>query len=120
MLTSNKIISNAVDASVNQTSGAYYLKNVFGIAIQALFTGSPVGSILLQGSCDNGSEEPDEAATGDGVVNWNTIINSPQNVTGAGLVTWNFNGVFYKWIRVVYTAASGTGTLTITVNTKGS
>lgn len=110
----------AVDVSVSQNSVGYWLDQVYGIAIQAEFAGSPVGSVELQGSCDRGTylmpgQPPSEA----GVVNWTTIKDSPQAVTGAGPVVWNYNGVFYKWIRLHYTATSGTGTVTVTVNTKG-
>ena len=120
MLASNKIIMNATDVSVSVNSPGYWLDQVYGIAIQAEFSGSPVGVVVLQGSCDHGGsgmpgQPPNEAS----VVNWTTISGSSQAVTGAGPVVWNFNGVFYKWIRMSYSASSGTGTVTVTVNTKG-
>lgn len=111
---------NNVNVATSQTSSAYWLKEVYGVAIQAVFTGSPVGVISLEGSCDAGSQLPNEPILGTGVNNWTTIADSPQNVTGAGSVTYNFTGVFYKWIRVVYTATSGTGNMTVTVNSKGA
>lgn len=110
----------AADVSVNETTVGYWLDQVYGIAIQAVFSGSPVGTVKLQGSCDHGGsgmpgQPPNDAA----VVNWNDIKDSSTAVTGAGIVDWNYNGVFYNWIRLVYTATSGTGSLTVTVKTKG-
>lgn len=119
MLTSNKVIMNAVDVSTSVNGPAYWLKLVYGFAIQAEFSGAPVGTVSLQGSCDAGDNTPEDPETGSGVVNWTTIKDSPQSVSGAGPVLWNYNGVFYKWVRLVYTATSGTGTVTVTMNTKG-
>lgn len=116
MRTGNKIILNAVDASVNQNSPAYWLDQVYGVALQAIFTGSPIGTIVLQGSCDSANNDPNNGAA---VVNWTAITGSSTAISGAGTVLWNNNGVFYKWIRAVYTATSGTGTLTLNINTKG-
>lgn len=112
---------NSGDASGNLVSSPVWLDQIYGIALQAVFTGSPTGTVKLQGSVDQGpsnaalTSNPALASS----ITWNDISGSSQAVTGAGTVTWNFNGVFYKWVRVSYTASSGTGTLTVTINAKG-
>lgn len=121
MLTSNKIIMDEVDVSVDQESPGYWLDQVYGVAFQAVFSGSPTGTVHLEGSNDRGLPlMPGQPPSDQGVVTWNEILNSNTAVTGAGPVTWNYNGVFYRWIRLVYVAISGTGTVTVTVNTKGA
>lgn len=113
----NEVLLNAGDASGSLNSGVLNMQFLYGVAIQAVFTGSPVGTIKLQGSCDPGTLNIQIAPTS--VINWNDISDSSQAVSGSGIVDWNYNGAFFKWLRVVYTSTSGTGTLTITANGKG-
>jgi hypothetical protein len=112
-------IGSGTDASVSQQSEAVDLNYRYGVAFQAVFTGSPVGTISLQGSCDYGARNPQQAGGNYQIVNWTDIANSSASVTGAGTVSWNFQGSFYKWIRVIYTASSGSGTISIRANSKG-
>lgn len=118
MYTTNDVFYTG-NAAGNLTSTAFWLDQVFIIAIQALFTGTAAGTVKLQGSCDRGSVSPLNPAGGLGITTWTDIANSSTAVTGAGSVTWNFTGVGYEWIRVVYTSSSGTGTMTCTANAKG-
>lgn len=119
MRVSNDILMNNVSVATSQNSSAYPLEQVYGVAIQAEFSGAPVGTVSLQGSCDDGRLD-NTTGLGTAIVNWVTIVGSPTAVSGAGPVTWNYNGVFYKWIRVQYIAVSGSGNVTVTVNTKGA
>lgn len=120
MLTNNKILLSAGDASGNLTSSPEQLTNMIGFAIQAVITGTPVGIIKLQGSCDAGTVGANSPPIGTGVTNWNDIADSSQAVSAAGIIDWNYNGAFFKWVRVVYTSTSGTGNITVTINTKGA
>lgn len=87
--------------------------NQIGLAaIQAVWTGSPVGSIFLEISND-------ETNTQSAIVNWSTYTGSAQAVSGVGNFTWNLNWVGYRWIRVTYTKTSGTGTLGAIFSGKG-
>lgn len=95
------------------------MRYIYVAALAATFTGSPVGTIKLQGSTDPGNTDINVDITGAGVVNWNDIVNSSQAVTGAGHVTWNYQGIGYRWIRVIYTRSSGTGNVTVIANGKG-
>jgi hypothetical protein len=90
-------------------------------AIQAIFSGSPTGTIKLQISCDNVAvplqannnnpvENTDPAVN---VVNWCDYSGSPQTISGAGIFIWNFFNPGYRWLRVVYTPSGGSGALTV-------
>lgn len=115
----NEVILSAGDASGDLNSSALYLDQMFGFAMAAVITGAPVGSLKLQGSVAYGPRSNALTADGTTIPDWNDISGSTQAVTGAGEVTWNFNGTFYKWVRVVYTSTSGTGAITVTANAKG-
>lgn len=115
----NEQILNNVDASVNQQSFGIDLNYRYGVSIQAIITGSPIGILRLQGSNDYGSRNSSIPDQGQGVVNWSDIANSDTPVAGAGSASWNFQGSFYKWIRLIYVATSGTGNITARANSKG-
>lgn len=73
--------------------------------IQAVWTGSPVGTLILQISNDN--------------VTFSDYTGSSTAVSGAGDFMWNLLDIGYQWIRVKYTRVSGTGSLTVTLSYKG-
>lgn len=114
----HEILLATSDASINETSLPGLLAHAWGYSIQAIFTGSPVGAIKLQGSSD---PVPDAnfAAANYPVVNWTDIANSSTSVTGSGTVAYDVVKSAYNWVRVVYTASSGTGTITVQYVTKG-
>lgn len=118
MRPNNKIIWDAVDASVTQTSSAFQLNQVYGWSAQFVFTGSPVGSFKAQVSDDPGSLAPYDNP-GSSVTHWSDLQDSTIAVSGSGTPGINYNGTFYNWIRFVYTASSGTGTLSARLNSKG-
>lgn len=96
------------------------LDQKFGYSIQAAITGTITGTMNLQGSDDFGTIQPGGPDNGaPGVTNWSDITGSSTSIAGAGSAIWNAEGVFYKWVRVNYVATSGTGTITIRINTKG-
>ena len=113
------LIGSGTNAAVNQQSEPVNLNYRYGIAIQAVITGSAVGTLSLQGSCDYGAPNNPQAGGNDQVINWTDIADSSSAVTGAGTASWNFQGSFYKWIRLIYVAGSGTGTITARSNSKG-
>ena len=105
--------AHSMDTSFN--SNAQILDYSLGYSIQGIITGSPVGTIKLQGSNDPVPAD----LSGATVANWTDIVDSAQSVTGAGSVMWNYNGSFYKWVRVVYTASTGSGSITLNLMGKG-
>lgn len=115
-------IMNAVDMS---TAGAQYSNGVdldfmaLG-AIQAVFTGSPVGTLKLQISTDNvPAPTLGSANMASNVVNWSDYTGSSVAVTTSGNFVWNLSFIGYRWIRLAYTKTSGTGSLTVTASGKG-
>lgn len=93
-------------------------------SIQATFSGAPVGSLELQASNDivpyapvpGNPVGPDPAAN---VTNWTTITCSVTPITAAGNFLWNIPNAGYRWVRLHYTATSGTGSLSATFSGKG-
>ncbi len=75
------------------------------VAIQAVYTGSPVGTLKLQGSI--------------GGTSWSDISGSSTAITTSGDVLYNITDIGYRYIRAVYTKTSGTGSLTVEINAKG-
>lgn len=114
----NELILNNADASVPQTSLNGLLANAFGYSIQIEITGNVIGTLQLNGSDDDVPESNFSAATY-AVTNWTPIDNSQRAVTGAGSITYNVNDAMYNWVQVVFTPASGTGTITARFNAKG-
>jgi len=108
---SDQIIVNQ-PMTANIASGAYDLNQMAMYALQAVYTGSPNGTILVQASCDN-------VPLASSVVNWTTIANSSVNISSAGSSSWNYSLIGYRWVQVVYTFSSGSGTLNVTLNAKG-
>lgn len=94
-------------------SAAQQLVNIFAYSIQGIITGSAAGTIKLQASND-------QAFAPSVPTNWTDITGSSQSVSGAGTVMWNvLSNPSYAWVRVVYTNATGTGTLTLNFFGKG-
>jgi len=114
----HEIITPTSDASVMQTSLPGLLAHVWGYSIQAIFTGSPVGTLKLQGSSDPVPDANFSAANYP-VVNWTDIAGSSNSVTGAGTIAYDVSRSAYSWVRAIYTPTSGTGTITVQFFTKG-
>jgi len=115
----NELIFNAVDGSISQTSAPLIVDHSWGFAIQLVITGTVAGTVKLQGSCDPGPNANFQAANDPYIVDWTDIANSSLPVTGAGTLTYDVVKTAYPWVRVVYTASSGTGTITARFNAKG-
>jgi hypothetical protein len=75
--------------------------------IQLKITGSPVGTLKLQSSADV-TMDPTMVST------WADIPDSSLSVNGAGILSWKVLAR-YKWVRVSYLAASGSGTCDATL-----
>lgn len=91
-----------------------YLGNIVNYSIQLVFTGTPVGTFKLQCSNDLGkSTLPGKVAQSDTVTHWTDVGGSDVAVTTASNHAYNVQNCGYLWVRVVYTATSSTGSLTI-------
>lgn len=97
-----------MNATIN--SSAQQLWNVFGYAIQIVWTGTPTGSFKLQASDDSFN-----AGIPGNPNHWSDITDSSVSITAAGSYMWNVSNPQYVWVRVVYTdTSSGASTAVIT------
>lgn len=122
MLTYNKENFFAANTVLNTTrnSLAMQLENMFGFAIQVVFTGTPNGVFKLQASCDP-VPNARETVGANGVItftptNWTDVDDSSFTVIAAGSCFWNYSGtVNWSFVRSVYTdSSSGSSTAIIT------
>jgi hypothetical protein len=114
-----KIVTNAV-MNTTVISDPYNVQQLYGVAIQVSYTGTPTGTFKLQASADPATAYASPSS--DTPLVWSDIINSPYSVTAAGDYMWNVFEIMYNYIRVVYTDTSGgtsTAVLNARINTKG-
>jgi len=119
MRVSNFQINNFIngDMSGSLTSMAIALYQIYGWSAQFVFTGSPVGTLKVQVSCDPFSSTlPDSIQQPS---NWTDLTGSSQSISAAAILLYNVKSRFYNWIRFVYTRSSGTGTINGRLNEKG-
>ena len=99
MVTDQSMTSSSNSAA--QDVGLYQ-----GYAIQAVWTGTPTGTLKLQATV-NGTD-------------WSDIAGTSTSLTGsASSWLWNVTDILYESVRLVYTASSGTGTLNAYISKKG-
>ena len=119
MRTNNIPMLTSVLMNTNITSDPVDIPDIYGYAIQAVYTGTPTGTLKLQASADPFKY----SGTPQAPTNWTDIANSSVDITAAGNYMWNVTGSFYNYVRVVYTDTSGgtsTAHLTVTANIKGA
>lgn len=105
----NDPILNAANAATNQNSTAVNVQLARFASVQAVVTGSATGTLKLQVSNDdNGSP-----------TNWSDLTGATVSVSGAGVYLIPAQNMSYQFIRAVYTAASGTGTITVNAHMVG-
>ncbi len=105
-------------ATIN--SAAIPVDQLWGFAIQAEWTGTPTGTIKLQASCDAPIGTNQTSSGTSTVTNWTDITDSSYSITGsAGNYMWNVQAAGYRFVRLTYTNASSTGSLSATMSTKG-
>jgi hypothetical protein len=104
-----------------QVSEPIWLGHIANYSIQIFFSGTPGGNFKLQMSNDEGNvNAPREDDRDFKIVNWTDIADSAFTVSAAGDVAWNYRDCGYRWVRVVWTPTSGSGTITsIRFNVKG-
>lgn len=118
-----QIIANASMTSTVNSEGIDLNQTVL-YSIQASWTGTPVGTLKLQISDDivpvaASSTNPVGTNPAGNVINWSDYTGSPSLVNGPGNFVWNVSDVGYRWVRLVYTPSSSTGTLNATFSGKG-
>ncbi len=90
-----------------------WLGHIANYSIQLVFTGTPGGNFKLQASNDVGSiDSSGSSMQVSGISRWTDIADSAVTVSAAGDIMWTVENAGYTWVRVVWTAASGSGSLT--------
>lgn len=92
------LISAGNMASATLTSLPVTLDNVKGYSIQSVYTGSPVGTLTILGS-----------NTVDGTY---TTIGSEIAIAAAGNSMFVDSIAYYRYLKILYTKTSGTGSIT--------
>lgn len=121
MRIGNDVLNIDSDLSTNQVSEPVWLGHIANYSIQIFFSGTPGGNFKLQMSNDFGNvQAPVEADRDFKIDNWTDIADSALTVSAAGDVAWNYRDAGYRWVRVVWTQTSGSGTITsVRFNVKG-
>jgi hypothetical protein len=115
MRVSNDLLINAESMGASVTSAPVYVEHLPLVLLQAVWTGTPVGNFTVQYSADVGTD-----SAGTGVTNWTTDSDSTIAAGGAaGDLAYDIE-TSAKWVRLVYTRTSGTGTLSARFNAKGA
>lgn len=109
----NFALLTAADLSFSQTSNPLFVEDYDRGSIQATFSGSPVGTVSLQISNDQGVNPTSNPADVKGVVNWTTLPAYTQAISASGSVVWSLEEITWSWARISYTRTSGTGSLTV-------
>lgn len=103
---------NNADASVSQNGTPILSREMFAISAQAVVTGSATGTLKLQFSNDIIAQGLNLTVP----THWSDITGATVAIAGAGTYAIPKTEICYEYVRSVYTAASGTGS--ISVNSK--
>lgn len=115
VLASYKAIVNGNMAG-NLTSAITNISFLDNIVIQLNATGSPSGTYTIETSADYAQDSQGNVINAG---NWNQLtLNPTADITGAGITTIELNQIPGPYIRVKYTAASGSGTLNMYIAAK--
>jgi hypothetical protein len=115
MKRENKQLFNALTIGSTQTSAIMSIQDIYCLSLVTTVAGASIsGTVKLQVSNDKGSDD-----VGTGVSNW-ADYGTARTLSAAGSFADNFDGIGFKWARVVYTTAGGTGTITAWINGKGA
>jgi hypothetical protein len=113
MKFANEKIIFAADMSASFSSDPILLDQIYGYSFQAVFTGLPNGIFKLQCSNDN-VKLPVE------VSQWSDVGSTSQAISAAGDLFYNIDAAHYKWVRIVYTRSSGSGSCDVVYFAKGA
>lgn len=103
-VTVDEIIKDG-DMSANIVTEPLNASAIYALGLFAKYTGSPSGSLVFEGSANK--------------VDW-FELEAPTAISAAGNVASEFYDYPWKWIRVRYAFTSGTGSLSVWLNSKGA
>lgn len=111
---------DGTDMQSSIVSDPVWLAHIVNFSVQAVYTGSPNGTLKLQGSNDQGAK--DGLSSQVSISNWSDISGASESVTGAGNVLFNVENAGYRWFRLVWTDSASGSPSTLTsarFNVKG-
>lgn len=114
-----KTLASATAMSASFNSTAFNIERTAVIGIQAVWSGggSPVGTLKLQVSNaapDETGSTPLNAPTG---ATWTDVSGSSTSVSADGDYFWNIAELGARWVRLVWTRTSGSGSTLTAVAT---
>lgn len=111
---------DGTDMQSNIVSDPVWLAHIVNYSVQVVYTGTPNGTLKLQGSNDLGAKDGLQSTVS--ITNWSDISGASESVTAAGDVIFNIENAGYRWFRLVWTESSSGSPSTITsarFNVKG-
>lgn len=108
---------DAVSMGASITSAGVDTSQFDNLSLQAKWTGitASTGSGTFKIQAANSLTSCTDAAN-----TWTDQSGTSQAIAADGDFMWNLVGQGYRCVRLVYTRAAGTGTLNVTMNSKGS
>lgn len=103
------VMSATVSASGTTNGTAVNVQLARFASVQAVVTSTANGTLKLQVSNDdNGS-----------ATNWSDLTGATVSISGANTYLIPAQNMSYQWIRAVYTASSGSGTIVVNMHVVG-
>lgn len=96
------VATGDLSTSINSDPIKIEFQNI--LSIQAIYTGSPTGQLLVQGSLD--------------LTNWITFPLVTKTIDAAGTHIWDFPTTAIPYFRISYSRTIGTGTLQLLIHHK--
>lgn len=107
-----RTLLTAQDASASANSLVVDGQGLCGFSIQSIYSGTASGTITVQGSNDwvlPANAQP---------TNWANIGSAVTIATNQQMIV-NYADMYFRWVRVVFTTAAGTGSVTVKFFGKG-
>lgn len=100
---------DGTDMQSNIESKPLWLAHIIHYSVQTVYTGTPNGTLKIQGSNDDGVGTNDPKKVDANIQNW-TDLGVSDTITAAGSTMFNVENCGYKWVRLVWTdSSSGIG-----------
>jgi hypothetical protein len=112
-IANDELNLSGTNMAVSIESEPIWLGHIANYNIQLVFTGNPSGNFKLQISNDAGNPNaPKEADRNFKIENWTDMADSGQTISAAGNHSYEVQNAGHRWVRLVWTATSGSGTIT--------
>jgi hypothetical protein len=119
-MSTSRQFTQTANAGATFVTAAVRIEHTTRFSVVGLIAGggTPVGTIVVQGSnnafMESGTEVENPNAT------WGEIAGSSKSITNDGVFVYNTSDAAFRAYRLSYTRTSGTGTVTLFSNIKGT